>query len=101
MTGCYVGDEELLDQVFRVFVEPRVDGVLAALDRFVEHLVVTLGGGEGRVAHQHLVDQTAEGPVVDHSVVALVVDDLGRQVLGSPAEAVGLLDPDWVTRGYS
>ena len=96
----YVGHEELLDEVFGVFVQSRVDAVLAALDRFVEHAVVALGGGEGRVAHQHLEDQTAEGPVVDHAVVALVVDDLGGEVLGGAAEAVGLLDADWVRRGY-
>ena len=94
MRRAYVGDEELLDEVFGVFVEARVERVLAALDDFVERAVVALGGGEGRVAHEHLEDEAAEGPVVDHAVVALVVDDLGREVLGRAAEAGGLLDAD-------
>lgn len=45
---------------------------------------------EGRVPRQELVDEDAQGPPVDGGGVALVVDDLGGQVLGGSAEGVGL-----------
>ena len=35
-----------------------------------------------RVAHEHLVDEDAQGPPVDPEAVPFVRDDLGREVLG-------------------
>ena len=43
-------------------------------------------GDEGRLADEHLVDEDAERPPVGADVVALVGDDLGREVLGRAAE---------------
>lgn len=41
---------------------------------------------ERRFAHQQLVDEDAQRPIVDRSIMALVQDDLGRHVLGRPGE---------------
>lgn len=47
---------------------------------FFEHLLTVLGG-EGRHASEHLVHDAAEGPPVHRLAVALLEQDLGRQVL--------------------
>ena len=54
-------------------------------------------GVEGRSTGRHLVDQHAEGPVVDGPIMALVEDDLGSEVVGSTCTAqspkLAILDP--------
>ena len=52
---------------------------------------------EGRVPREHLVEDAAEGPVVDHTVVARVLELFGREVGLRPADAVGLDDSDCST----
>ena len=47
---------------------------------------------EGRIAGQHLVYEDPEGPPVHGLVVALALDDLRGEVLGSPAQGPG---PVW------
>lgn len=49
---------------------------------------------ERRVARKHLVQNTTVRPVVDHAVVARVLQLLGRKVGLRPADAVGLHDAD-------
>lgn len=82
-----VGHEELLDQILRHGVNVTGPVYLAAEDLLVdpEGIVVK----ERRVAGQHLVDEDAEGPPVHRLVVALRLDDLGRQVLRGPAQGPG------------
>lgn len=64
------------------------------LQRLVEdgleqlHPVLAAVGGE---AGDHLVDDAAEAPPVNGLSVALLLDDLRRQVLGSPADGHCLL----------
>ena len=44
---------------------------------------------EGRAAGQHLVEQDPQGPPVYREPVVLRPEDLGRDVVGSPAECGG------------
>ena len=82
-----VGHEELLDQILRHGVNVTGPVYLPAEDLLVdpEGIVVK----ERRVAGQHLIDEDAEGPPVHRLVVALRLDDLGRQVLRGPAQGPG------------
>ena len=42
--------------------------------------------GAGASDAHHLVEENAKGPVVDGLAVALLEDDLGREILGRAAE---------------
>ena len=65
-------------------VAGEVDGVNALEDDVVG--LHGVGAGEGRGPGQQLEHEDAEAPVVSRDVVALVEDNLGRHVLGGPAE---------------
>lgn len=54
---------------------------------FVVHCVdvlVVVGGEAG----EHLVEEDAEGPPVDHFAVALAVEEFGGEVFGGAAEGL-------------
>ena len=79
-----VGDKQLGDELTRALADERRVAHLVAEDLLINvHRVV---GAKGRLADEHLKDQDAECPPVDGEVVALVGDDLGREVLGRAAE---------------
>ena len=57
------------------------------------YLVEELGPAlrvEGRQAHHHLVDQRSQAPPVDRLPVALLVENLGSQVLRGSADREGV-----------
>jgi hypothetical protein len=59
-------------------------------DEVLEHGALVVGE-EGRPTRQHVVDQRAEAEPVRRLRVPLPQNDLGSDVLGSTAQAVGLL----------
>ena len=51
-------------------------------------------------ADQHFEEDTAEGPEVDHAVVAILLQLFRSEVGFGPTDAVGLHYADWSERGY-
>lgn len=76
-------------QRFGVVVEPLREVQLPLQDVLVDHQRVVVG--EGVDPRNHLVDQHPQRPPVHRLTVALVLQDLGRQVLGRPAEGEGAI----------
>lgn len=76
----------MLDDGFDVLVEVLWEPDFALQDVLVNDHGVFVG--EGVDACVHFVDEDAQGPPVDSLPVALVKQNFGGQVLGSPAESV-------------
>ena len=79
--------EEEVDHCVRILdvkVIPRREHHPSGLDLRHEHLAI--GVKEWARPEQHLEDEYADGPPVDHSVVACACDDLWSEVLSRPTE---------------
>ena len=88
--GALVGvdDEDELDNVaelLAILLGQR--GELAVED--LRHEALHVGRGEGALEGEDFVQEDAEGPHVSLLVVALVVPELGGEVVGGAAEGVG------------
>ena len=49
----------------------------------VLHQLVLVTAEERRDSHQHLKDENTDGPIVNHTVIAALLEDFGREVLCS------------------
>mmetsp|Transcript_47960 Transcript_47960/g.71043 ORF Transcript_47960/g.71043 Transcript_47960/m.71043 type:complete len:574 (+) Transcript_47960:355-2076(+) len=82
--------QEVLDEVHGAAREPRGEREhLGGVDDLDEDSRLVRVHERGATADE-LVDQDAQGPVVDAPVVTLGQDELRRQVFGSAAKGVGL-----------
>ena len=58
------------------------DWELERLSLNVLHQLVLVTAEERRDSHQHLKDENTDGPIVNHTVVAALLEDFRREVLG-------------------
>ena len=58
------------------------DWELERLSLNVLHQLVLITAEERRDSHQHLVDENSDGPIVNHAVIAALLEDFRCEVLG-------------------
>jgi len=84
-----VADEDLADEGGEGLGEGGGDPIEAAGDDAFGELVEG-AGVEGRAEGAHFVEEDAEGPDVGLEGVGLVLDDLGREVVGGADDSFGV-----------
>lgn len=84
--------EQLGANVLGIFAQEWKIKLGLAVLNVPEQLLLILAV-EGRLAAQHLIDDASEGPPVRSLAVALVEEDLRRQVLGRSADTLRVIVP--------